>query len=275
MPRTLPGVAWHIAISFARFIRERTVVELLIICPLAFIAGFVDAIAGGGGLISLPAFILAGLPVHNALGTNKLMSAMGTTISTVRYALSGYMVKPFVIVGIICGLSGSCLGSNLALFTSDQALKAIMLIALPFIAAFVLKTRDLDAFSKEELPRRRALAITAGIAFTVGIYDGFYGPGTGTFLLLLLTTLAHQDIRTAAGTTKAINLSTNIAALVVFFVNGAVIVWLGLIAGAFNIAGNWIGSQKFTQKGSAIVRPIMLVVLTVFAARLVFDLLVL
>jgi uncharacterized membrane protein YfcA len=150
-----------------------------------------------------------------------------------------------------------------------------MLIALPFIAAFVLKTRDLDAFSKEELPRRRALAITAGIAFTVGIYDGFYGPGTGTFLLLLLTTLAHQDIRTAAGTTKAINLSTNIAALVVFFANGAVIVWLGLIAGAFNIAGNWIGSQKFTQKGSAIVRPIMLVVLTVFAARLVFDLLVL
>ena len=246
--------------------------ELLIICPLAFIAGFVDAIAGGGGLISLPAFILAGLPVHNALGTNKLMSAMGTTISTVRYALSGYMVKSFVIVGIICGLSGSCLGSNLALFTSDQALKAIMLIALPFIAAFVLKTRDLDAFSKEELPWRRALAITAGIAFTVGIYDGFYGPGTGTFLLLLLTTLAHQDIRTAAGTTKAINLSTNIAALVVFFVNGAVIVWLGLIAGAFNIAGNWIGVSFFDKKGGSVVKPVMLLVLTIFLGKTILEL---
>ena len=246
--------------------------ELLIICPLAFIAGFVDAIAGGGGLISLPAFILAGLPVHNALGTNKLMSAMGTTISTVRYALSGYMVKSFVIVGVACGLTGSCLGSNLALFTDAQTLKAIMLIALPFIAGFILKTRNLDDFSKDELPRRRALAITAGVAFAVGIYDGFYGPGTGTFLLLLLTTLAHQDTRTAAGTTKAINLSTNLAALTVFLVNGAVLLGLGLIAGAFNIAGNWIGSRRFTQKGSAIVRPIMLVVLTLFAARLVFDL---
>ena len=246
--------------------------ELLIICPLAFIAGFVDAIAGGGGLISLPAFILAGLPVHNALATNKLMSTMGTTISTVRYALQGYMVKSFVAVGIACGLSGSCLGSNLALLTDDWALKAVMLVALPFIAYFVLRTKELDSFSETEIPRRRAIAITAGVAFAVGVYDGFYGPGTGTFLLLLLTALAHQDIRTAAGTTKAINLSTNVAALAVFFVNGAVLIPLGLLAGVFNIAGNFLGSRTFVKEGSRITRPIMLVVLVVFAAKLVFDL---
>ncbi|MDO4399539.1 MAG: TSUP family transporter [Coriobacteriia bacterium] len=246
--------------------------ELLIICPLAFIAGFVDAIAGGGGLISLPAFILAGLPVHNALATNKLMSTMGTTISTVRYALQGYMVKSFVAVGIACGLTGSCLGSNLALLTDDWALKAVMLVALPFIAYFVLRTKELDSFSETEIPRGRAIAITAAVAFAVGIYDGFYGPGTGTFLLLLLTALAHQDIRTAAGTTKAINLSTNVAALAVFFVNGAVLIPLGLIAGVFNIAGNFLGSRTFVKEGSRITRPIMLVVLTVFAAKLVFDL---
>lgn len=246
--------------------------EFLIVCPLAFIAGFVDSIAGGGGLISLPAFIFAGLPVHQAIGTNKLASTMGTTIATIRYAINGYMVKAFVIVGVACGLSGSWIGSNLALMASDTVLKTIMLIALPFIAFFVLKTKDLDAFSKEPLPQGKAMAITAIIALVVGVYDGFYGPGTGTFLMMLLPALAHQDVRTAAGTTKAINLSTNVAALVVFLVNGAVLLPLGLAAGAFNIVGNYIGSGKFTKAGSSIVRPIMLVVLVLFAAKLIFDL---
>ena len=246
--------------------------EFLIVCPLAFIAGFVDSIAGGGGLISLPAFIFAGLPVHQAIGTNKLSSTMGTTIATIRYAVNGYMVKTFVIVGVTCGLVGSWGGSNLALLASDTALKAIMLVALPFIAFFVLKTKNLDAFSNEPLPRGKAMAITAAIALVVGVYDGFYGPGTGTFLMLLLPALAHQDVRTAAGTTKAINLSTNAAALAVFLANGAVLLPLGLAAGAFNIAGNYIGAGKFTKSGAAIVRPIMLVVLVLFAAKLVFDL---
>lgn len=248
--------------------------EFLIVCPLAFIAGFVDSIAGGGGLISLPAFIFAGLPVHQAIGTNKLASTMGTTIATIRYAISGYMVREFVIVGVACGLFGSWGGSNLALLASDTVLKAIMLVALPFIAFFVLKTKDLDAFSKDPLPKGKAMAITAVIALVVGVYDGFYGPGTGTFLMMLLPALAHQDVRTAAGTTKAINLSTNVAALVVFLVNGAVLLPLGLAAGVFNIAGNYIGAGKFTKAGASIVRPIMLVVLVLFAAKLIFDLFV-
>ena len=240
---------------------------------MAFIAGFVDAIAGGGGLISLPAFIFAGIPVHNAIATNKLASTLGTTIATVRYAINGYMVKAFVVVGVACGLTGSCVGSNLALLTDDSAFKAIMLIALPFVAFFVLRTKNLDAFAEIEIPRRRAIGITAAAALVIGVYDGFYGPGTGTFLMLTLTALAHQDVRTAAGTTKAINLSTNVAALVVFLVNGAVLVPLGLVAGAFNIAGNWFGSGSFKQRGSSIARPVMLMVIALFAIRLLYDLL--
>ena len=247
-------------------------VEFLIVCPLAFIAGFVDAIAGGGGLISLPAFIFAGLPVHNAIATNKMMSTMGTTVATLRYALSGYMVRTFVLVGVGCGLTGSWLGSNLALATDAQLFKVFMLIAIVPVAFFVLRTKNLDVFAAEPLPRGKGLAITAVVALAVGVYDGFYGPGTGTFLMLLLTTLAHQDVRTAAGTTKAINLSTNFAALVVFLVNGAVLLPLGLAAGVFNIVGNYLGAGSFTQKGSAIARPVMLVVLVLFAVKLVVDL---
>lgn len=244
----------------------------LIVCPLAFVAGFVDSIAGGGGLISLPAFILAGVPVHSAIATNKLASTMGTTVATVKYALNGYMVKSFVIVGVACGLAGSWCGSNLALLADDTVIRIAMLLALPPVAFFVLKTKDLDAFAANPLPRRRALTITAAVALGIGVYDGFYGPGTGTFLMLLLTSLAHQDVRSAAGTTKAINLSTNAAALAVFLANGAALLPLGLAAGAFNIAGNFIGSNRFAQSGASIVRPIMFVVLALFAIRLVFDL---
>ena len=248
------------------------ITQLLIVCPLAFLAGFIDAIAGGGGLVSLPAYLFAGLPVHMALGTNKLMSSMGTLIATTRYALRGYMIPVFVAVAVPCALVGSGTGSNLALLTDDGVFKAIMLVILPFVAFFVLRTRDLDAFAKAELPRGRALAITAVIALVVGVYDGFYGPGTGTFLMLLLTAIAHQDVRHAQGTTKAINLSTNLAALAVFIVNGQVLFALGLVAGAFNIAGNWLGAQSFIGKGSAIARPLMLVVIALFACRLIADL---
>ena len=246
--------------------------EYLIVCPLAFIAGFVDSIAGGGGLISLPAFIFAGIPVHASIATNKLSSTMGTAIATIRYALNGYMVKTFVAVGVACGLTGSWCGSNLALMADDTVIRVLMLVALPPIAFFVLKTKNLDKFADDPLPTRKAMAITAAVALAVGVYDGFYGPGTGTFLMLLLTTLAHQDVRTAAGTTKAINLSTNAAALMIFLVNGAVILPLGIAAGVFNIVGNYMGSAKFTSAGAAIVRPVMLVVLVLFALKLVYDL---
>lgn len=245
--------------------------EFLIVCPLAFLAGFVDAIAGGGGLISLPAYIFAGLPVHLALGTNKLSNSMGTLIATIRYAFRGYMVREFVLVAVPLALVGSWAGSNTALITGDIAFKVIMLAVLPFVAFFVLRTRDLDSFSKVELPERRALAITAGVALAVGFYDGFYGPGTGTFLMLLLTALAHQDVRHAQGTTKAVNLSTNLAALAVFAINGQVLLVLGLVAGAFNIAGNWLGAQSFIGKGYAIARPVMLMVIAAFAVKLIVD----
>lgn len=236
--------------------------EFLIVCPLVFLAGLVDAIAGGGGLISLPAYFFAGLPVHNAIATNKLSSTMGTTVATIRYVMFGYMVKWLVVLGVACGLIGSFLGSNLALVADSVALMLFMLVSLPLVAYIVFRTRDLDGFADSPLSRTKTFALTGLIAFAVGVYDGFYGPGTGTFLILLLTTLAHLPLEQAQGTTKAVNLATNVAALVV----------LGLVAGLFNIAGNWIGTSLFRRNGAAIVRPIMLVVIVLFAVKLVSDL---
>ncbi len=247
--------------------------EFLIVCPLALIAGLVDAVAGGGGLISLPAYFFAGLPAHAAIATNKLSSTMGTAVATARYVLFGYMVKRFVIVGVACGLTGSAAGANLTLVADNFALMVFMLVSLPLVAWLVFRTRDLNRFADHPLPPRRALALTGVIALVVGVYDGFYGPGTGTILMLLLTAVAHQGVREAAGTTKAINLATNAAALAVFLANGEVLVVLGLAAGAFNIIGNWIGTSLFDKKGAAILRPVLLVVIALFAGRLVADLL--
>lgn len=246
--------------------------EFLIVCPLTFVAGLVDAIAGGGGLISLPAFFFAGLPVHAAIATNKLSSTMGTTIAVIRYVMFGYMVKWLVVVGVVCGLAGSFIGSNLALIVDGVVLMVFMLVTLPVVVYVVLTTKDLDRFASSPRSQGKTLAITAAVALVVGAYDGFYGPGTGTFLMLLLTGIAHLSLKTAQGTTKAINLSTNVAALAVFLASGNVLVALGLVAGIFNIAGNWIGTSLFDKKGSRIVRPIMLVVVCLFAVRLVFDL---
>ena len=245
--------------------------EYLIVCPLCLIAGFVDSIAGGGGLISLPAFMFAGLPVHACLATNKLQATMGTAVATLRYALNGYMVKELVVVGIACGLAGSYIGTNLALLANDFLIKVLMLAVLPFVSFYVLRTKDFNKFSENGYPLRKTALIVAILAFAVGIYDGFYGPGTGTILMLVLTGVARTTLNTAAGTTKAINLATNATSLVVFLVNGAALIPLGLTAGVFSIVGNWLGAKFFTEKGSAIVRPIMLVVIALFALKLVVD----
>ena len=130
-------------------------------CPLALIAGFVDAIAGGGGLISLPAYFFAGLPPHAAIATNKLSSTLGTLVATVRYALFGYMVKRFVVAGVACGLVGSAIGANLALLADATVLTVVMLVALPPVAFLVFRSKNLDRFAEHPLPPRRALAATA------------------------------------------------------------------------------------------------------------------
>ena len=249
------------------------IVKYWLVFPAVFVAGIVDAIAGGGGLITLPAYMLVGLPPHQAIGTNKMSSCMGTSIATFRLAREGYINFRLAVFAVVFALAGSYTGANISLMISNRLFKILMLFILPLTSVFVLRTRNFDN-TREPYEFKKTCILSCIIAFVIGTYDGFYGPGTGTFLILLLTSIAHLSLKEANGLTKAINMTTNVTSLVVFLINGTVLIPLGLLAGLCNIAGNWIGSQRFTQKGSAIVRPIMLVVLAVFAARLVFDLFV-
>lgn len=230
---------------------EISIIQYLIVCPLVFLAGFVDAVAGGGGLISLPAYLIAGFPVHFAIGTNKVSSAMGTTLTTVRYTKSGFIPWKQAIFCVLFALAGSACGANLALLIDDGVFKIIMLVILPLTALYVMKGKALSG-EREPYSSLKTMLLSCVIAFIIGAYDGFYGPGTGTFLILLLTAAAHMPVTEANGVSKAINLATNISALVVFLINGKVIFAVGLVAGLFSIAGNWLGSSFFKK---AAARP--------------------
>lgn len=246
------------------------IVQFLIVCPLVFLAGFVDAVAGGGGLISLPAYLIAGLPVHFAIATNKMSSAMGTTIATTQYARHGYIPWKQAGFYVVCALVGSGTGAKLALMIDDSTFKVIMLIVLPLTAFYIMKNKTLLQ-DKEPLSYGKTLVIGMVTALALGIYDGFYGPGTGTFLLIILTSVAHMKLGTANGIAKIINLSTNIAALAVYASNGKVIVPLGLAAGLFSITGSYLGTRFFEKGGAKAVRPVMLAVLGIFFVRVITE----
>ena len=242
----------------------------LIVCPLVFLAGFIDAIAGGGGLISLPAYMLAGLPPHIAIGTNKLSSAVGTTVATAQYISKGFMVWRLAVPAIVFSLIGANIGSNLTLLVPENAFLIIMLIALPVIAIYVFTHKSLSNPFEPEITTRVWVVVLAS-AFFIGMYDGFYGPGTGTFLMLLLTGAAHLTTRQAAGITKAINLSSNVMSLTVFLINGTVLLPLGLSAAIFSIAGNYLGARSFIKKGDAIARPAIITVISIFIIKVIYE----
>ena len=244
----------------------------LFIFPMLFLTGFVDSIAGGGGLISLPAYLLAGLPIHSAIATNKLSSAMGTTVSTVHFFRKGYMNLKTCIPGIIAALIGSWLGASLSLHLNEKFLKILVLFVLPFAAFHVLRSKNLEKYHDNPLPPVTTIILCTLVSLCVGAYDGLYGPGTGTFLLLLFTGICHLSLQNAAGTTKAINLTTNVVSLVVYLLNGKVLIPLGFAAGLFAMAGNYVGSRCFSSKGNTFVRPVILLVLSIFFIKTILEL---
>lgn len=254
---------------------ELQLLHFLIVCPLVFLAGFIDAVAGGGGLISLPAYMMCGLPVHTAIATNKMSSAMGTALATWRYAASGFIDWKLAPICVACAFIGSAGGANLALLINESVLRALLLIILPLTALYVMRSQSLagsPAPAPLKQPNRRRIRLLAALAaLFIGIYDGFYGPGTGTFLILLLVGLAKMPLTQANGLTKVINLTTNLAALLVFLLNSQVLLPLGITAGCFSLAGNYLGTRCFTDRGAAIARPIILIVLLIFFIKTISE----
>lgn len=246
--------------------------QYLIVCPLVGLAGFVDAIAGGGGLISLPAYLIAGLPTQAALATNKMSACMGATIAAGKYAKSGFIPWKTAIPCVLFAMLGSNLGAQIVLLIDDYYFKRLMLVILPLTALYIYRNKVM-AQERPALPFWQTAIIGSAVSFSIGIYDGFYGPGTGVFLILLLTSLAHYGLKEANGLCKAINWTTNVSSLAVFLMNGRVLLPLGLTAGLFSIAGSYLGARTFEKKGAQSVKPLMLVVVAIFFVKVLLEIL--
>ena len=245
---------------------------ILLICVGVFLAGFMDSIAGGGGLISLPAYLIAGLPAHLALGTNKLSSCIGTAASTFRYIKSGYVDWFLALPTVPLAMLGAHFGTRLQLMVDERYLKYLLLVLLPIVAVVVLRQKKLPEVPSEINPWLQRTVVWCA-ALVVGTYDGFYGPGAGTFMLLAFCKLGGLDVRTASGNVKIANLMSNFGSLITALMAGKVLVPIGLIAALFSIAGHYIGSGLSIKNGSKIVRPVILFVLVLLAAEVLLELL--
>lgn len=246
---------------------------LLIVCPLVFLAGVVDAVAGGGGLISLPAYLLAGLPAHLASGTNKCGNVFGTLLATGRFLRRGQVHTLSALSAAPAALVGSWMGARLNLVLPERYLYYIMLAIVPVMALFLLLRRDFGGEDRSHTLAPAALGVrSALVGLALGAYDGFFGPGAGTFLMLAFTGLCRFDLLTASGNTKVVNSASNLAALATFAAHGEVLWAVGLPAAACGVLGGYVGSGLALRGGAKVIRPMFFVVLVLLVARLVYDL---
>jgi uncharacterized membrane protein YfcA len=241
---------------------DLTIATALFLLAASFFAGFIDSIAGGGGLIQLPA-LLIGLPKSDTaevLGTNKLSAVFGTTTAAALYRKQ---IKPDPKILIAMGLPaflGSAGGAVLASKIPTSSMRPMVLVLLIIVAIYTWFKPDLGKFENlRHLPKRRVqIAALAGVI--IGFYDGIFGPGTGSFLMLILVASLGYAFITASAIAKVVNVATNVGAIMVFGINGAVIWQIGIILGVANISGAVIGARLAIKGGSTLVRKVFLFV---------------
>jgi uncharacterized membrane protein YfcA len=251
-----------------------TSLDYLIALPLIFLAGIIDSIAGGGGLISLPAYLFTGMPPHLALGTNKFSSCWGTVFATTNYWRNKMIDTKVAVISAAGALAGSWAGTKTVLLISPGFLNYILVVLIPVIAIITVINQNMGKINQSAgfSPKRKyGLGLFAGLV--VGFYDGFFGPGTGTFLILFYTILLKYDFVIANGNTKVVNLASNIAALITFAAAGKVFYPLAIPAALCGISGNILGSKMVVLKGSKLIRPIFILALVLLMGRVIWNLL--
>lgn len=245
---------------------------LLLVLLAAFTAGWVDAVVGGGGLVQLPALLLVpGLSPVQALATNKLASIFGTTTSAVTYHRR---VRPDLRTALpmaAVALASSFVGASVAAALPAGVFKPVIVVALVAIAAFTVLRPSLGEVTALRHSGRRHHGVAAAVGAGIGFYDGILGPGTGSFLVFAMVSMLGYDFLNASAKAKIVNVATNLGALIFFVPYGAVLWGLGLVLGAANMLGGYLGSRTATARGSRFIRVVFLVVVTALIGRLGSD----
>jgi uncharacterized protein len=260
--------------DFLNIFTDYGTVTIISLIMLSFVAGFIDAVVGGGGLIQIPALLISlpKTPLPTIFGTNKIAALAGTSISALQYSKRiKFNYKLLITISICAGLA-SFLGAKVVSFINVNTLKPVILVVLILIAVYTFLKKDLGSVQTKNLSFDKQLIYGALIGIIVGFYDGFFGPGTGSFFVLGFVVILGFEFVQASAYSKVINCMTNISALLVFIKQGNYILELAIIMSVCNITGNLIGTRLALKKGNTFVRTIFLLIVTFMILRYGYDL---
>lgn len=244
---------------------------VLFLIVAGFISAFIDSTVGGGGLISTPALLSLGLPVPYALGTNKVAASVGSLTSVISFWRAG-KIKKAALALMPLSFIGSALGAYVVYLLPETLMKNIIVVLLVLVAVYTYRRKDWGDTGTVQKLGSTALAGALAMALTIGFYDGFFGPGTGSFLIFGFLYLGY-DFVTAAGNAKALNFASGVGALVSFAVSGTIIWSYGVIMALAMMIGAVFGSRMAIKKGASYVRPLYLLVNTLLIGKQVYEIL--
>lgn len=259
--------------NIAELFADYSAITIITLIIFSFTAGFIDAVVGGGGLIQLPALLInlpnAALPT--LFGTNKIASLSGTAAAAYHYSKRikfDYLVLFFISASAFLA---SFMGAQLISFLPVDTLKPLILVILIAMAIFTFVKKDLGKIPSKNLSRNKKIIYGSIIGLVVGFYDGFFGPGTGSFFVLAFVVFLGFEFLSASAYTKIVNCFTNISALVVFILQGNYLLELAILMAICNVTGNILGSKMALKKGNGFIRVIFLVIVTLLILRYAYD----
>lgn len=247
--------------------------NLLFICPLLFLAGVIDGISGGGGIIALPAYIMTGMPMNFAYGCNKMQSCVGTFAALVKYWKSGFVDIKAALIAAATAIIGSFISTRIMLTLEDGTIKIIIAAAMCFIITLTFLTNKVQSGERSQiiLTGKTAL-ICLAIGLVLGLYDGFFGPGGGTIALMLFTLIFRYDIRTGTGNGKVIIVVSNLIALINYIIEGTILYQIAIPASIANILGSYLGAYLAVRNGRKLVKKFLFLVVVILIVQAVMKL---
>ena len=262
--------------DFIQIFNDYGFITIVSLACFSFIAGFIDAVAGGGGLIQLPALLvtLPNASVPTLLGTNKIAGLAGTSISAYRYSKRVKFDYKLLLIISVFTFMASFAGAKTLIYISANTLKPFILIILLIIAIYTFLKKDLGSVQTKTLPLKKQIVLGSILGVIVGFYDGFFGPGTGSFLMLGFVLFLGFEFVKASAYSKFINCVANVSALLVFIWNGNYILEFAIIMAISNIIGNILGSNMALKRGNKFIRGFFLIIVSMLILRFGYDIFV-
>lgn len=248
-----------------------SLLDIALLAAVAFAAGVVDAIAGGGGLLTVPALLAAGLPPHLAVATNKGQATFGAFSAMVAFWRAGMIEPRRARITFPLAFGGSLLGASLLLLVSPEVLRPVVLVLLVAVALFVALRRS-PPQAEARVPPAWALPVAGAWSFLVGGYDGFFGPGTGTFLIVGFVALLGDSLARASAAAKVVNFASNVSALLLLAANGVVVWRVALPMALAQLVGGHLGAHLTVRRGDVLVRRAVLLVVLGLCVKIALDL---